>query len=111
VKLSSWLTCLGVLAMTASCASVHRSGAHPRVARVAVRNFAFDPGTIEISLGDTVEWVNHDAFTHSAVADGRSFDTGNIPGEEGRAFVPREKGTIAYHCSWHPTMRATIVVK
>ena len=92
-----------------SCATAGHSRAG--VVRVDIKSFAFDPKNAEISLGDTVEWVNNDAFTHSAVSDGGSFDTGNIPGEERRTFVPRTKGTFAYHCSWHPPMRGSIEVK
>lgn len=87
-----------------------RGAAGPRTKSVSIKSFAFDPDKIEISLGDTVEWINQDAFTHSAVADGKSFDTGNIPGEERRTFVPGLKGEWSYHCSWHPNMRGKIVV-
>lgn len=92
-----------------SCATAGRS--RVGVVRVAIRSFAFDPKNAEISLGDTVEWVNNDAFTHSAVSDGGRFDTGNISAEQRRTFVPRTKGTFAYHCFWHYAMRGTIVVK
>jgi plastocyanin len=111
MRLSSRLVPLLVLATAVACASAGRSSHGAGVIRVAIKGFAFDPKNAEISLGDTVEWVNNDDFTHSAVSDGGSFDTGDIPAEERRTFVPRSKGTFAYHCSWHPTMRATIVVK
>jgi plastocyanin len=100
-----------LIVIASGCASAGAIGRGPETARVRVKDFAFDPKKIEIMLGDTVEWVNDDAFTHSAVADGRSFDTGNIPADESRTFVPRDRGTWDYHCSWHPRMRGSIVVK
>ena len=104
------LVVLVLCVAVAACASMRRSGS-PRTKTVTMKNFAFDPDDIEISLGDTVQWENQDSFTHSAVADNKSFDTGNVPGEERRAVVPKAKGEWPYHCSWHPNMRAKIIVK
>ena len=109
MRLSSWLALLLVAGVSA-CASL-RSVQRAGTVRVSIKSFAFDPKTAELSLGDTVEWVNNDDFTHSAVSDAGSFDTGNIPGQERRTFVPRSRGTFTYHCSWHPTMHGTISVK
>ena len=36
---------------------------------VKIVDFAFEPAALEIAVGDTVEWVNDDAFDHSIVAD------------------------------------------
>ena len=106
-----WLGLLVLIVIASACATAGGSGRGPETARVTVKDFAFDPKKIEIALGDTVEWVNNDAFTHSAVADSRSFDTGSIPAEERRTFIPSGRGTWDYHCSWHPRMRGAIVVK
>jgi plastocyanin len=50
--------------------------------------------------------------THTVTADdGHSFDTGSIiPGEAGKLTTPKP-GRYAYHCTIHPFMRGTLVVR
>jgi plastocyanin len=82
---------------------------------------SFDPSTIEISAGDTVEWRNTSPFTHTVTSAGsadtaagaEAFDSGPIrPGEVFRHnFLTA--GTFAYVCKPHEghDMRGTVVVK
>jgi plastocyanin len=100
-----------LVVVVSGCATARPARGSAETDRVTVKDFAFDPKKIEISLGDTVEWMNQDSFTHSAIADSRSFDTGDIPSGERRTFVPMGKGAWDYHCAWHPNMRGSIVVK
>lgn len=80
-------------------------------AAVSIANFAFSPKTITIKKGTTVVFTNQDSVSHTATADGGSFDTGLLAkGESG--FVTFDKaGTFTYHCTPHPYMKATIVVE
>jgi plastocyanin len=76
---------------------------------VTIAGFAFSPGTVTVSVGDTVTWTNNDNVGHTATGDG--FDTGTIGGGSSASVTFDTVGTFAYHCSIHPTMNGTVVVK
>ena len=78
---------------------------------VAIADFAFDPATIEVAVGTTVTWANRDAAPHTVTADDGAFDSGRLnPGQSFSVTFDRP-GTHAYHCDFHPFMRATVVVR
>lgn len=84
----------------------------PRVRRVAITGFQYRPPRVEAAVGDTVEWTNGDIVAHSASADdGKAFDSPDLAPKGVWRTVVRAKGTFAYHCALHPTMKATLVVK
>ncbi|ANS75618.1 hypothetical protein AWM70_14280 [Paenibacillus yonginensis] len=78
---------------------------------VDISNFSFSMGTLEIHPGDTVTFTNHDDVAHSATADDNSFDTGLHGKDESKTITFDKEGEISYHCSAHPGMQATIIVK
>ena len=62
-------------------------------------------------MGTIVTWTNHDGVAHSITADDGSFDSGNIaPGGTWRRTFPRA-GRWTFHCTPHPFMHGTVVVK
>ncbi|HEX8904996.1 MAG TPA: cupredoxin family copper-binding protein [Longimicrobiaceae bacterium] len=82
-----------------------------RVVRAGMRNLAFVPGRVEIEAGTTVEWTNNDPLQHSVTADDGSFASGLIgTGGTWRHTFARP-GTYTYHCTPHPFMKGTVVVK
>jgi len=99
--------CLAFLAGCSSSPEDNPSG--DQNATVTIRDNNFNPTTVNILEDSTVEWTNSGAVTHTVTADDGSFDSGNIAG----AKYPREfdsKGTFAYHCKIHPSMKGTITV-
>ncbi len=76
---------------------------------VTISGFAFSPGTVTVSVGDTVTWTNNDGVGHTATGDG--FDTGTISGGATASVTFDTAGTFAYHCSIHPQMNGTVVVE
>jgi plastocyanin len=79
--------------------------------RVTMRNLAYAPTAVSVGVGQTVVWVNNDAVQHTVTADDGSFDSGIIePGRSWARTFPRA-GTIAYHCTPHPFMKATVTVR
>lgn len=89
------------------------SGATPTgpVARAGMRNLAFVPGTIEIQAGTTVEWTNNDPLSHSVTADDGSFSSGLIGSGNKWRHTFTTPGTYTYHCTPHPFMKGTVVVR
>ena len=78
---------------------------------VSIANFKFTPASLTVS-GTRIPVANHDSTAHTVTADdGHSFDTGNIdPGSSATVTVSKP-GTYKYHCSIHPFMHGTFVVK
>ena len=88
----------------------------PAIHDVAIKVFQFQPRQIEIRVGDTVRWTNHDGIEHSATADAIGeddtpvFDTGLFERGEAREITFTKAATLEYHCSRHPSMKGLVVV-
>ena len=71
---------------------------------------SYSPSPDTVLAGQTVAWHNSDAITHTATDGG--FDSGDVgAGSTSRAIAMNAKGTFVYHCSIHPGMTGTLVVK
>ncbi len=77
---------------------------------VTIDNFAFSPGSITVSAGTTVTWVNNDTAAHTVTADDGSFDSGNLAPGDSFTHTFTSAGSFSYHCNYHPNMVATVVV-
>ncbi|MDQ6778909.1 MAG: plastocyanin/azurin family copper-binding protein [Actinomycetota bacterium] len=54
----------------------------------------------------------HDSTEHTATANnGTTFDTGPIQPGQTKTFTFTTAGTYGYHCSLHPFMTGTVIVK
>lgn len=76
-------------------------------------SFAFSPDSLTIPVGTTVVWVNRTTASHTVTSDdGKSFDSGSDSIAAGGTFLFKftKAGTYSYHCSFHSSMIATIVV-
>ena len=80
-------------------------------AQVVMKNFAFAPASVTIKAGDSVTWTNQDGTTHTVNGDNGEFTSGNIASGATFTFKFDKAGTYSYHCSIHPTMKATVVVQ
>jgi plastocyanin len=72
---------------------------------------AFGQNPLTVTIGTTISWLNADNTTHTSVADGNQWASGNIPpgGRFSVAFA--SAGRFTYHCQIHPNMVGTIVVQ
>lgn len=77
---------------------------------LVMKNFNFQPSTLEVPAGATVMVKNEDGDAHTATADDRSFDTGNIEGMGQKEITVTKAGQIAYKCDIHPYMTGVIQV-
>jgi len=76
---------------------------------VTIDAFEFKPATMTVRKDDVVEWTNSDPVPHTATARG-AFDSGAIaPGKTWRVTASA-KGRFDYVCSFHPTMKGTLIV-
>ena len=69
------------------------------------------PPVVTVRQGDTVVWVNKDLVPHTATAEGRAFDSAEIAASKTWRYVAARRGTFSYICTYHPTMKGTLVVK
>lgn len=79
-------------------------------AAVAIAGFAFSPTTLRAPVGTTVRWTDQDLVAHTVTADDGSFDSGVVQHGGTCDLTLASPGTIAYHCTIHPAMVATIEV-
>jgi plastocyanin len=90
------------------------SGTSPKspAGGVTIDNFKFAPATSTVTRGTRLVVRNHDSTAHTATADdGHTFDTGDIAPGAAATVTLSKPGRYAYHCSIHPFMHGTLVVK
>jgi plastocyanin len=80
-------------------------------AEVVMKNLAFEPATVTIKAGESVTWTNQDSMNHTVVADNGEFESSALGNGAAFSFTFDKAGTYPYHCSIHPSMKATIVVQ
>jgi plastocyanin len=86
------------------------------VTKVTLKNIQFNPKTVTVKAGTTVEWVNDDSVSHDVTKDtgpGPQFSSGsgNLAGGDTYKITFKTPGTVSYECTVHPGMTGTIVVK
>lgn len=77
---------------------------------VSIANFAFDPASVTVKVGDTVTWTNNDSTTHTITGDG-DLNSGDVAPGSTYSKTFDKAGTYSYHCSIHKTMTGTVVVQ
>lgn len=83
------------------------------------KDHAYDPPLLEIPVGSTVRWTNHDIISHTVTSgssdglagtpDGK-FDSGYVDAGMTFQMTFEEPGSYPYYCIPHPWMRGGIVV-
>jgi plastocyanin len=79
---------------------------------VSIKNFAFNPKTLQAKVGQTIQFTNEDSAPHTVVRTaGPAFASSSTLSTGDKFKLKLTKpGTISYICSIHPFMKATIVV-
>jgi len=96
-------------------AAPQSESAAAKVVTVLIRDFKFEPATVTVHEGDTVEWKNEDSVPHTATeaAEGKkpAFDSGYLQTGAAWRYVAQKKGTYNYICTLHPNMQGTLIVQ
>lgn len=123
---------LAIAAVTAACggggggAAAAKKDATP-AQQVVIDTFAFAPKTVDIKVGTTLAWTNHDDITHTVTAGTREYDPTNsglvtathksgmfdepLAGKGATfSFKFTKAGTYHYFCDRHPGMEADVHV-
>jgi plastocyanin len=77
---------------------------------VSIVEYAFQPQTRTIAVGDTVTWTNNGVQEHSTTSNGVIWDSDTITPTFSFAFTFTQAGTFPYFCTFHPGMAGTIIV-
>lgn len=85
--------------------------ARAALGRVAIEHFAFAPPDVRVTVGDSVVWVNNDAFGHTTTADSAAWSSPELGRGQRFLFVTTRPGRFPYHCAAHPVMRGALIVE
>lgn len=81
---------------------------NPNTFNVNISNFDFVPSSVQISVGDTVKWLNLDTVPHHIHGD--NFDSGLIQHGFTYSNTFTKPGAYNYICSIHTAMKGTVIV-
>ena len=87
------------------------AAAKPAKHTVTIEAVQFQPPTIEVTRGDSIVWTNNDPFPHTVTSASGKFDSKEIKPGESWSYKAQQPGDLAYVCTLHPTMKATVHVK
>ena len=74
-------------------------------------SLSFSPNPASVTVGQTVSWYNADTTSHDPVADGGSFDAGNVVYFGSSSPITMSTaGSFSYHDKNNPSMVGTLVV-
>jgi len=77
--------------------------------QITMADLVFAPAEVSARVGDTVEWINKDVFTHTATARNGDFDV-TMPPKKTVTSVLKKAGTVEYYCRYHPNMKAILTI-
>ncbi|MGA5449654.1 cupredoxin domain-containing protein [Streptomyces umbrinus] len=81
--------------------------------RVAMKGYAFGPGTLTVPVGSTVTWTNQDTAPHDVktTSGPASIHSPMLQKGQSWSFTFTTAGSYGYYCTVHPDMTARIVVQ
>ncbi|MDO9355142.1 MAG: plastocyanin/azurin family copper-binding protein [Solirubrobacteraceae bacterium] len=79
---------------------------------INVADYEYSKKTVTIKKGQSVKWVNKDEMKHDATTSKAGGPKGPLLAK-GKSYTWKatKTGTFKYHCSPHPFMKATVIVK
>jgi plastocyanin len=104
-RTASWLVaamCAAVLALPGT----GRAATHT----IRIEGMQYVPATLTVRRGDRVVWENRDVVPHTATAKGK-FDSGHIASGRSWGHAIKKAGRYEYVCTFHPGMKASLVVQ
>lgn len=77
---------------------------------IKIHNFKFEPASVTIPVGKTVQFVNTDEEPHTATSTDGAFDSKALDTNATWNYTASKPGTFPYICSIHPFMKGTLIV-
>ena len=80
-------------------------------ATITIENMAFGE-PLTVAPGAEIAVVNNDSVEHSVTSDAAgAFDVDVEGKEKGTLTAPSQPGEYPFHCTYHPNMKGTLIVK
>ena len=73
-------------------------------------DIAFDPTSLSVASGKTIEISNEDAFEHTFTVDDTDVDVDLPASSDQQAKIDLDPGSYDFHCEIHPQMQGTLTV-
>lgn len=79
---------------------------------VSQKGKAFSQPSIKVKVGESVKFVNDDAFSHNvfSLSEAKSFDLGTYSKGGAKSVAFDKPGKVEVECAIHPDMRMTVEV-
>ena len=77
-------------------------------AEVSIGFADYTPAQTNVLAGDTVEWTNDSARTHTVTDDFGAYDSGVLASSMKFVHEFAQPGTFTYHCRLHPYIRGEV---
>ena len=97
-----------LLLITAAALSAPKD--KPKRTEVSIKDRKYSPAKVNIKIGETVLWTNHDHMDHTVDAKDGSFSSGTIKSGKTYEFTFKKAGEYPYECTLHPRMKGSVVV-
>ncbi len=82
----------------------------PAAATVEIKNYAFNPATVTIQAGQTVQWnFDDNGVAHNVIGDDGMHTADLTSGTFRHTF--KHAGTFNYQCSLHASMHGVVIVQ
>ncbi len=78
---------------------------------ITIKNFAFNPSTITIKVGENVTWINEDSASHQVKEDAGLFESSTLGTGQSYTYIFTTAGTYNYICTIHPSMKGKVIVE
>jgi plastocyanin len=80
--------------------------------QVIIKDFAYNPDPVTISVGQSVTWTNEDSAPHTATAQDRDvLQSGTLNQGDSYTQTFDTPGTYEYFCEFHSNMKGVIIVE
>ncbi|XGV94325.1 MAG: cupredoxin family copper-binding protein (plasmid) [Leptolyngbya sp. BL-A-14] len=87
-----------------------QASAQPAKVTIKIRNFKFEPASVTIAVGETVQFINLDEEPHTATSTDGVFNSKGLDTNQTWNYTATKPGTFPYLCSIHPFMKGTLTV-
>jgi len=79
---------------------------------VNIKDFAFNPSTLNIKAGTKITWINNDQAQHKiiSVSDEAGPSSDVLSQNDTYTYIFKKAGNFEYRCSFHPSMTGSVVV-
>lgn len=109
-KILLWILAVLVIALVAVFVVSSTSWPNSTGNKVDLQFFSFHPGTLTVSVGTTVTFMDKDLLVkHNVIGTG--WGSGNLSQGDTFSYTFTTAGTYTYRCSHHFWMRGKIIVQ